>query len=143
MAPTDAPKPLPVPDPLSQDYWAAAAAGVFALPRCGACGRYAMPPGAVCPECGSTDPQFATEPVGGGGTVRSWTVVRDAFLPGFAGDVPYLLVDVELDVQPDLRMIGRLVDGAGARLHVGDRVEVTFDRLAEGVMVPAFALATP
>ena len=66
--------------------------------------------------------------------------MRDAFLPGFAGDVPYLLVDVELDAQPDLRMIGRLVDGAGAPVRVGDRVTVAFDELADGVKVPAFAL---
>jgi uncharacterized OB-fold protein len=67
-------------------------------------------------------------------------VVRDAFLPGFADDVPYLLVDVELDAEPDLRMIGRLVDGADTTLRVGDRVAVTFDQLAADVMVPAFAL---
>jgi uncharacterized OB-fold protein len=73
--------------------------------------------------------------------VRSWTVVRDAFLPGFAGDVPYLLVDVELDAEADVRMIGRLVDGPGAHLHVGDRVAVTFEEIAPGVLVPAFALS--
>ncbi len=143
MALTDAPKPLPVPDPLSNGYWTAAARGVLALPRCAVCHRYAMPPAAVCPGCGSTDPRFTTEPVEGGGTVRSWTVVRDAFLPGFADDVPYLLVDVELDAQPDLRMIGRLVDGPDAPLQVGSRVAVTFDELAEGVMVPSFALVAP
>jgi uncharacterized protein len=140
MALTDAPKPLPVPDPLSSGYWSAAARAEFALPRCGVCHRYAMPPAAVCPECGSTDPGFAAEPAATGGTVRSWTVVRDAFLPGFASDVPYLLVDVELDAQPDLRMIGRLVDGAEASVGAGDRVTITFDRLAADVMVPAFAL---
>jgi uncharacterized OB-fold protein len=140
MTPADAPKPLPVPDYLSSDYWAAAARGVLALPRCSVCRHYAMPPRDVCPHCGSTDPRFSTEPVARGGTVRSWTVVRDAFLPGFAGDVPYLLVDVELDAEPDVRMIGRLVDGADVTLQVGDRVGVTFDQLAADVMVPAFAL---
>jgi uncharacterized OB-fold protein len=97
----------------------------------------------VCPECGSTDPQFVAEPVETGGTVRSWTVVRDAFLPGFTDDVPYVIVDVELDVQRDLRMIGRLVDGPDATLHLGDRVFVTFDEIGVGVAVPAFALAAP
>jgi hypothetical protein len=133
-------KPLPVPDELSAGYWAAAADGVLALPRCAVCRRYVLPPGPVCPECGSTDPRFAAEPVDGGGTVRSWTIVRDAFLPGFADDVPYVLVDVELDAQRDLRMIGRLLDGAEAPLHLGDRVTVAFEEVAEGVSVPAFAL---
>jgi uncharacterized OB-fold protein len=134
-------KPLPVPDEHSAGYWDAAAAGTLALPRCGVCGRYVLPPGIVCPECGSTDPRFVAEPVDGGGAVRSWTVVRDAFLPGFADDVPYVLVDVELDAQPELRMIGRLVDGVDAPVHLGARVTVTFDEIGDGVAVPAFALA--
>jgi uncharacterized protein len=140
MPTTDAPKPVPVPDELSGGYWSAAAGGVLALPRCSTCGRYAFPPRHVCPECGSTEPAYVTEPVDGGGVVQSWTVVRDAFLPGFAGDVPYVLVDVELDAQPDLRMIGRLVDGPDAPLRVGARVAVTFDHPAEDVSVPAFVL---
>jgi len=137
------PKPLPVPDELSSGYWDAAARGVLALPRCEVCHRYALPPTAVCPECGSTDPRFTVAEVAGGGTVRSWTVVRDTFLPGFADDVPYVLVDVELDAQRELRMIGRLVDGVDAPLHLDDRVRVVFDRIADDVAVPAFALATP
>ena len=95
----------------------------------------------VCPACGTTDPRFAYEVVDGGGTIRSWTVVRDAFLPGFQDDLPYVLVDVELDAEPGLRMIGRLVDGADAALRIGDRVAVVFDTLAEGVAVPSFTLA--
>jgi uncharacterized OB-fold protein len=137
---TDATKPLPVPDDVSKGFWDAAARGQLALPRCSVCARFVLPPRAVCPECGTTDPRFATAPVEGGGVVRSWTVMRDSFLPGFADDVPYLLVDVELDTQPDLRMIGRLVDGPDAPLHLGDRVTVTFDELGEGFAVPAFAL---
>jgi uncharacterized OB-fold protein len=140
LPPAAAPKPVPVPDDLSAGYWAAAARGVLALPRCQVCGRYAFPPRNVCPECGSTDPAYVIEPVAGGALVRSWTVVRDAFLHGFADDVPYVLVDVELDAQPDLRMIGRLVDGPDAPLRVGAHVAVTFDRLGDDFAVPAFVL---
>jgi uncharacterized protein len=136
----DAAKPMPVPDDLSAGYWEAAAAGTLALPRCAVCGRYALPPTAVCPNCASSEPRYTTQPVEGGGTVRSWTIVRDSFLPGFADDVPYVLVDVELDAQSSIRMIGRLVDGVDAPLAVGNHVLVTFDQLAEGVAVPAFAL---
>ena len=74
-----------------------------------------MPPDLVCPHCGSTDPGFTFTQVSGGGSVRSWTVVRQSFLPGFDDDLPFILVDVELDEQPDLRMIGRLMDGPDAR----------------------------
>jgi uncharacterized OB-fold protein len=130
--------PMPVPDARSEGFWAAAAEHVLALARCAHCGRLAHPPGVVCPHCMSTDPGFAFVPVAGGGTVRSWTVVRDSFLPGFATAVPFVLVDVELDAQADLRLVGRLVDGPDAPLRLGDRVATVFDDLAPGVAVPAF-----
>jgi hypothetical protein len=64
--------------------------------------------------------------------------VRQSFLPGF--DVPFVLVDVELDEQSELRLIGRLVDGLDAPLHLGDRVRVAFEDVAPGVAIPAFEL---
>ena len=135
-------KPLPVPDEQSAGYWAAAAQHVLALARCGRCGRFTHPPGVVCPHCLSTDPDFTFVPVDGRGTVRSWTILRDSFLPGFAAELPLVLVDVELDAQADLRLIGRLVDGPDAPLHLGDRVVTVFDDLADGVSVPAFTRET-
>lgn len=134
-------KPVPVPDAQSVGYWDAAARHVLAIARCGRCGTFTHPPGVVCPHCLSTEPEFSFVPVDGAGTVRSWTVLRDSFLPGFAPDVPFVLVDVELDAQADLRCIGRLVDGPDAPLTVGARVVTVFDDLAPGVVVPAFALA--
>jgi uncharacterized OB-fold protein len=101
---------------------------------------YAHPPDVVCPHCRSTDPRFAFEPVSGRGTVRSWTIVRQSFLPGFDDDVPFVLVDVELAEQPELRMIGRLVDGPDAPLAIGAHVRAAFERIAPDVAVPAFAL---
>lgn len=131
-------KPVPVPDEQSAGFWEAAASHTLALARCARCGRLAHPPGVVCHGCLDTDPRFEFVPVSGRGVVRSWTVVHDSFLPGFAGDVPFVLVDVELDDQDDLRMIGRLVDGPDVSLRIGDRVVVVFDDLAPGVAVPAF-----
>ena len=132
-------KPVPVPDDASAGYWAAAARHELALPRCRACGTYSLPPTLVCGGCATTDPQYEYVKVDGAGRVRSWTIVRDAFLPGFAADVPYVLVDVELDAQPELRMIGRLTAGADVRLHLDARVAIAFDDIAPGVAVPAFA----
>jgi len=135
-------KPLPVPDEMSAGYWEAAARGQLTLPRCSECKHFTMPPTTVCPSCGTTDPRFRYEVVDGAGTIRSWTVVRDAFLPGFADDVPYLLVDVELDAERGLRMIARLADGPAATLRIGDRVAVTFDPIGDGLAVPSFVLAS-
>ena len=101
--------------------------------RCSRCGTFSIPPDIVCPHCHSTvTPTFAFEPVSGRGSLRSWTVVRQSFLPGFDDDLPFVLVDVELDEQADLRMIGRLLDGPDAALHLGDRVVVAFEDIAAG-----------
>jgi hypothetical protein len=67
-------------------------------------------------------------------------VLHQSALPGFDADLPFMLVDVELAEQAELRMIGRLVDGPGAPVAIGARVTVVFEDIAEGVAVPAFAL---
>ena len=131
-------RPVPVPDEQSAPFWAAAAEHVLVLARCSRCAAFSHPPDIACPHCGSTDPAFAFTPVDGTGTVRSWTVMRQSFLPGF--DVPFVLVDVELQAQPDLRMIGRLMDGPNAAISVGAAVSLVFEDIAPHVSVPAFAL---
>lgn len=133
-------RPVPVPDDESRPYWDAAAEHELHVAKCARCSALVLPPEMVCPHCGSSDPAFAFTPVSGRGTVRSWTIVHQSFLPGF--DVPFVLVDVELEEQAELRLIGRLVDGVDAPLQLGDRVTVVFEDLAPGVSIPAFALAS-
>ncbi len=145
-------RPVPVPDEQSAPYWAAAARHVLTVARCARCRAYAIPPDQICPACASSDPGFAFEPVSGRGIVRSWTVVRQSFLPGFDADLPFVLVDVELAEQADLRLIGRLLDGPAAPPRLGAPVRVAFEDLADvpltegsepGIAIPAFLLADP
>ncbi len=96
----------------------------------------------MCRECGSADPGFEFVEVDGAGTVRSWTVMRQSFLPGFDDDVPFVLVDVELAAAPGIRLIGRLLDGPAAPLRTGRPVTLAFEDLGPGLSVPAFELAT-
>jgi uncharacterized protein len=131
-------RPVPVPDDLSREFWDAAAAHSLVLARCTRCATFSHPPDTVCPHCGSTDPAFEFTAVDGSGSVRSWTIMRQSFLPGF--DVPFVLVDVELSAQPEVRLIGRLVDGPETPLRLGARVRLTFEDIAPDVSVPAFAL---
>ena len=64
--------------------------------------------------------------------------MRQSFLPGL--DVPFVLVDVELFAQVDLRLIGRLIDGPDVPLRAGAFVRLVFEDLMPGVAVPAFEL---
>ena len=133
-------RPVPAPDEASAPYWEAAAAHRLVLARCQACSQFSHPPSTVCGQCHSTEPNWSWDPVDGAGKVRSWTVMRSSFLPGLGEDVPFVLVDVELDVQQELRLIGRLLDGPDATIEPGSRVVLGFEDLAPGVAVPAFKL---
>jgi len=133
-------RPVPAPDDASAPYWSAAADHALTMARCSRCRAFTHPPDVVCPHCHSADPEFVFEPVSGRGVVRSWTTVHQSFLSGFDDDLPFVLVDVELDEQADLRMIGRLLDGPDVTLRVGERVVGAFEDLAPGVAVPAFTL---
>ena len=133
-------RPLPVPDEQSAPFWEAAADHVLVLARCGRCAHWSLPPETVCPSCGSTDPGYEFAPVSGAGSVRSWTVVRQSFLPGFDADLPFVLVDVQLADQPEVRLIGRLFDGADSRPELDEPVELDWEDLAPEVSVPAFRL---
>jgi hypothetical protein len=65
--------------------------------------------------------------------------MRQSFLPGF--DVPFVLVDVALLVEEELRLIGRLMDGPETPLRIGAPVRMVFEDIAPGIAVPAFELA--
>ena len=134
-------RPLPEPDEVSAPYWQAAAAHVLTLARCARCEAATLPPRITCPTCGTTEPAWSFTPVHGGGTVRSWTVVRQSFVPGFDDDLPFVLVDVELDEHPGVRLIGRLLDGVDAPLAIGTRVAVAFEQPTADVAIPAWAVA--
>lgn len=138
---TPATRPVPVPDERSAPFWEAAAAHVLTVARCARCETFSIPPDIVCSHCHSPDPAFVFEPVSGRGSLRSWTIVRQSFLPGFDDDLPFVLADVELEEQAELRMIGRLLDGPDAALHIGDRVTVAFEDLPSGFSIPAFELS--
>lgn len=134
-------RPLPIPDEQSAKFWEAAARHVLTIARCFRCDAFTHPPDLTCTYCGSVDPAFVFTAVSGSGTIKSWTIMRQSFLPGFNDDLPFVLVDVELDEQSDLRLIGRLLDGAHAPLRIGARVRTEFEDLSPSVAVPAFVLA--
>jgi hypothetical protein len=69
--------------------------------------------------------------------------MRQSFLPGFEELLPFVLVDVELQGEPDVRLVGRLLDGEDPRLRVGAVVRVAFEDLRPGVAIPAFLLGQP
>ncbi len=135
------PRPVPAPDARTAGFWEAAARHELAVQRCTNCGWLSYPPDVVCSNCLDLERSFRWEPVSGRGTLRSWTVVRTAFLPGFAPYVPYVVAAVELEEQAGLRIVARLIGGPDAPLAYGAAIQTQFDDAAPGVAIPVFTLA--
>jgi len=131
---TDHAKPLPRMTPDSQPFWDALRARELRLPYCAACGRPHLPPGPVCPFC--FDDRLEWRAASGRGTVSSWTVVHKAWFPAFAADIPYNVVQVELEEGP--RLTTCVVGLPNDRLRVGLPVVIDFDEAREGVTLPRF-----
>jgi uncharacterized OB-fold protein len=114
-----------------EEFFARARRGELTAIRCDRCGALAIPPRALCPECG----QRAWSPVllAGDGEIASYTVIRVA-PRGHTGDVPYAIAAVRLT--EGVSLLGRVVDIPLDRLAVGLKVRfrplVVHDRTAIG-----------
>jgi hypothetical protein len=116
-------KPLPQPDRDSAPYWEGVAAGEIRLQRCSDCGAWRWPARAICNRCRSFAAQWMK--ASGLGTVVSWIRTHQVFIRNFADEVPYVTVEVQLDEQDDIRLIGRLVE-PGIEPEIGMRVRAEF-----------------
>ena len=129
-------RPEPVPTALTQPYWDAAKQGKLAIQRCADCGFYHHPPALLCSRCASI--KLAYEPVSGKGKIMTRTIMRDARVAGFEKAVPYAVIVVELDEQPGLFMIANLIGAAVEAAQPDLRVEVDFEAISGGFMLPQF-----
>jgi uncharacterized protein len=134
-------KPVPVADEVSEEFWKAAANHVLAIQRCDECGWFSYPPSLTCRGCRLPGRSFHYEQVSGRGRVKTWTVVREAFLPSWKDEIPYPVAVVELDEQEGLYLTARIVGARPGDMAIGAPVEVVFEDLAEGISVPHFRLA--
>ena len=131
-------KPAPLPDPVTEFYWAGAGQHELLVAACVPHGHLNFPPDVSCAVCGARE--LEPHAVSGNGAVYSFTIVRQAFDPSFADDVPYVIALVELDDQPGLRLLTNLVHVEPERVAVGDRVRVVFEARGSATL-PQFAPA--
>lgn len=119
-------RPHVVSNVLNRFFWTAGATAKLLVQRCQSCGHFLHPPGPVCPRCHAFD--LRPEAVAGCGTVFTFTVVRRAFHPAFADDLPYIIAIVELPEQAGLRIVTRIVDCAPSVVSIGMAVTVKFEQ---------------
>jgi uncharacterized protein len=75
----------------------------------------------------------------GRGTVHSWTITHYAFHPGFKGDLPYVLLTVDLPEGVRMNAQARGIDPS--QLRVGLPVVVAFDPVKADLTLPVFKAA--
>ena len=127
------PRPAPVPDAESEPYWKAAHEGRLIVQRCTECGNTQLYPRWRCLRCrGQVEWVDAT----GGGTVYSFTVIRQNFSRSFRHLIPYVVALVDLDEGP--RLMTNLLGIDPDDVRIGMRVRVRFEPVSEEASVPLF-----
>jgi uncharacterized OB-fold protein len=130
--------PYPIPEFGTEPYWEAANRRELRVQRCLDCGRLRWEPAPLCLDCQSQQHEWAL--LSGHGTVYSFTEITHPVHPAAFAKVPYIVVEVELAEQPNLRMISNLVDAPASAVKIGAAVTVDFIAHPNGQHLPVFRL---
>ena len=128
------PRILPPLDDRNRPFWTGGKDGALLIEWCPTCERWQHPPTGRCAAC---DGEVEHRPVSGRGTVFTYTVNSHPYHPEVPP--PYVIAIVELDEQPDLRVVANLVDiePDDAVVRIGLPVTVEFEDHGEHA-VPVF-----
>jgi uncharacterized OB-fold protein len=127
-------RPVPgqvMPDDLDKPFWEAVARREFLLHRCRLCRRYYWP-ASCCVKHGGRAMEWV--PASGRGLVYTYTIFHRQYHPAFVP--PYNVAVVKLDEGPFFHT--NVIEIAPEALWVGMPVEVSFEELAPGSLLPQF-----
>jgi uncharacterized protein len=127
------PRPLPALTVNNTAFWTGGERGELLIYRCQDCGYYVHPPVRFCPRCESRN--VDAEPVSGRGSVASFTINHQQWEPDL--DVPYVMALIELDEQPDVRLVTNIINCRPESVRIGMRVQATFEAAGD-VWIPLF-----
>jgi uncharacterized OB-fold protein len=130
-------KPLPAIDQWNKPFWDACKEHKLIAQRCDVSGAIWFPPGPISPV--TRDTKWSWIELSGYGKVSSWVMMHQRYFPGFANDLPYNIVQVQLDEGPTI--IANMADLKDHDIKVGMRVKVVFDDVTGEFSLPKFARA--
>ena len=131
------PRPLPVLQGLTGEFYAWCAQGELRFQRCDACGAWRHVPREMCARCGS--PAWSWQRSSGRGRIFTWTVAARALHPGFAADAPYAPVVVEME--EGVRLVSQMLDCPPDALAIDMPVVVELVSAGPDVVLPKFRRA--
>jgi hypothetical protein len=113
--------PKPVADRDTEPFWDAVAGHRLVVQRCDSCEAWVWQPRPLCPRCHGES--LTWQKIEGAAKVVSWTALHPPVLPVWADKLPFVILLVELDDAPGVRMIGQLVDDEGEVLRTNGEPE--------------------
>jgi len=125
---------VPKSNGLTAPYWEGARQGRLMVQHCRACGWMWHPPTPICNACQSSDIEWRES--SGLGEVYSHTTVHHAAHVAMQGRTPYLVALVQLEEGP--RIVANIQDCPMEEVRIGMKVEVTFEEISPGVILPQF-----
>jgi len=125
---------------ITEPFWAACREGRLVLQRCGDCATFQHPPEIICHACLSEN--LAWEEVARTGTINTAVNVTHPVYPNTQDLLPYNVVIVEID-GTGIRMVGNVLSASFDEIAIGAPVTLTWDRVAEDVVLPRWTLAPP
>jgi uncharacterized OB-fold protein len=129
--------PLPdVDDPVMRPFWEGARAGKLMQQRDRTTGFVHWPPKPLYWKDGKRLEWFEAS---GTGTVYTYVVAYEPFLPALAHLLPHIMVVVQLAEGP--RIVGHMVGTKPEEMRFGMPVRVVFKRLNERVTLPVWEMA--
>ncbi len=131
-------KPRPLIDDLTRPFWDAAKERRLVIQRCQDCSHLHHPPRPVCDACHSKTLTF--EQVSGRGRIYSFSVMHQPNVAGFADELPYLNILIELEEQQRLFLVSHLPDSEREHVRIGRKVEVYFEDVDAELTLPKFKL---
>lgn len=128
------PRPAPVPDADSAEYWAAAHDGRLVIQRCTDCDARQLYPRDRCLVC--RGPVEWVE-ASGRGTVHSYTVIRQNYARPFRDWIPYVVALVDLEEGP--RVMTNIVGCEPDVVRVGMAVRAQFEVVSDAAGIALFS----
>ena len=128
-------KLIPVPDEVSKPFWDACNERRLIVQNCTACNRLQFPPERTCANCGSSD-NLEWREVSGQGKILDYVVMHDSRLRLRQADQPFNIAVIGLEEEPALHMMSNLPGTPVDQVPVGARVQVEFEEVAPGQLVP-------
>lgn len=121
-------------DDTNAHFWRGGAEGALRLLRCRHCGHHIHPPAPICRRCHSRELEVAA--LSGRGRVHTFTVNHQPWNPTMPH--PYVVALVEIEEEPEVRLVANIVGCPPEEVHIGMAVEVCFERIAEDCYLPQF-----